>query len=393
MLQKIGNIDIFSENTYTILGIVFGEVSRYDILVIKKKKDRLSISKSRTLTDFSDVKNTINKKNTLLLNFSGKGVINKRVESKANYIKEVLFNGSSEDFYVYTLFEDQNNFVSISRKEVINEQFELLERAGFKPVDFSLGPFVSALSQQFLNQDIVLLESSTLVFKNKRLIDFSNRNASNETYKIGNETLKSKDIVLFSSLLNFLYPSDKIQYNNAFLCENSKEQNLRKMFDYFAFGSLVFFLVALFSSYILLNYFNNEYVKYEQQLYHFNDDYFQIKKMEEDLRNKQFIARNSGVLSENFLSFYINEIGVSIPNEIVLSNLKINPIAKKVKTNEKIEIEPNTILLEGNAKRNVSVNKWVKELRKYDWIDKIEILNLNTNSGNKDSFSIKIFIR
>lgn len=393
MLQGIRNIDIFNESAYTILGIVFGEVLRYTILDIKKNKDRLSISKSKTLTDFSEVKNAISKKNTLLLNFSGRGVVNKMVESKADYIKEVLFNGSSEDFYVYTLFEDQNNFVSISRKEGVNEQFKLLERAGFKPVDFSLGPFVSALSQQFLNQDIILLENWTLVFQDKSLINFSSRDTSNEIYEIGNETLHSRDIVLFSSLLNFLYPSDKIQYDNAFLGENSREQKLRRIFDYLAFGSLLFFLVALLSSYALLNYFNNGYVKYEQQLYHFNDDYFQMKKMEEDLQNKQFIARNSGVLSKNFLSFYINEIGVSIPNEIILSNLKINPISKKIKTNEKIEIESNTILLEGNAKRSASVNKWVKELREYDWINKIEILNLNTNSGNKDSFSIKIFMR
>ncbi|WP_298487854.1 hypothetical protein [uncultured Maribacter sp.] len=391
MWNKIKNIDLFKESTYSVVGVVLGDIPVYNILICTKEKEELSISESVSTTDFSQIEKIVSKSKPLLLNFSGKGIVSKKVESNRNYIKEVLFNASSEDFYIYTLFEGKNNFVSIGRKEVIDIQFNLFKKAGYKPLDYSIGYFVSRLSKNIFNEeDAIILDTSTLEFKDDILISFNSYGDPDKNYSFGEEILNSKDVVLLSTILNFLYSSDDIQYEKGFLDQNFKEQKNKKLFDYLALGSLVFFLITLFSSYLLLHYFNNEYVKYEQQLYHFNDDYFHIKNMEEDLLNKQFIAKNSGIMSSNFLSYYIHEIGSSTPSEIVLTNLKVNPISKKIKNKEEIKIEANTIFIMGEAKRSSSVNKWVKELKKNKWINSIEILNLNSDAKGNDIFSLKI---
>ena len=141
-----------------------------------------------------------------------------------------------------------------------------------------------------------------------------------------------------------------------------------------------------------MGHYNDRYVAIEKELYHFNDSYTQIKKMEKDLENKKFIVQNSGILNKRFLSFYTKKIIDSIPDAIILKSLKINPSIKKIKDEEEIKLDANTIIIEGETSNSFYANKWVKDLKKDKWIDKIEILNLVKTDKNIDSFSLKITV-
>ena len=364
----------------------------YHILEINKIKDQLTVSKSFSTKSFKEVVKAINPNSALIVNFSGKGVISKQVLPKENYLNEVLFNASPSGFYSYTLFQKEHNFVSVARKEVIDEQFQLLKTNKLTPIDFSLGVFVSYLAQPLLLEEKIRLEQVELHFSENTLVDFKNKDYSVKEYTLGTEIITSSDIPLLASLLNFLYPSSEIDYDKDFLIANIEERKFKKLFDLAAVGSIVVFFIALLGSYLLLNYFNREYVKSEEQLYHFNDNYFQIKKMEEELQNKEFIIRNSGIQNNKFLSFYIQEIAKSIPDHIILNSLQINPLERKIKVNEKVVLTPNLIMVEGSVNSSSHINEWVRELGAYKWIQKIEILDLKTNKDNTGSFILKIVL-
>tara|TARA_R110002033_G_scaffold66981_3_gene117994 strand:- start:36967 stop:38148 length:1182 start_codon:yes stop_codon:yes gene_type:complete len=392
MFEKLKNITLFDTSAYTILGIVLGDVDTYHILEINKIKDQLTVSKSFSTKSFKEVVKAINPNSALIVNFSGKGVISKQVLPKENYLNEVLFNASPSGFYSYTLFQKEHNFVSVARKEVIDEQFQLLKTNKLTPIDFSLGVFVSYLAQPLLLEEKIRLEQVELHFSENTLVDFKNKDYSVKEYTLGTEIITSSDIPLLASLLNFLYPSSEIDYDKDFLIANIEERKFKKLFDLAAVGSIVVFFIALLGSYLLLNYFNREYVKSEEQLYHFNDNYFQIKKMEEELQNKEFIIRNSGIQNNKFLSFYIQEIAKSIPDHIILNSLQINPLERKIKVNEKVVLTPNLIMVEGSVNSSSHINEWVRELGAYKWIQKIEILDLKTNKDNTGSFILKIVL-
>ncbi|UII80127.1 hypothetical protein [Flagellimonas sp. CMM7] len=395
MLELFKHIDIFNDKVFAVIGITLGDSIKYRALVLEKNKENLSIVKSFAVGDFDEIKKEIKTNVPIILNFSGKGIISKKTRANGNYIKEVLFNGNPDDFYIYTVFQNAHNFVSICRKEVIDEQIHKFEKTKYKTIDYSIGPYVACLGKSMFKEDVLRLDDGELIFANGNITDHVRRTKESLVvkYKVGNNNLDGNEIVLLSSLLNNLYPSDIIDYDNELLSANLNDQKLKKVFDYCSVGTLALFLLTLLGSYMLLGHYNEKYVEYEKGLYHFNDNYSQIKKMEEDLINKRFIVENSGVLNKNFISFYINEIASSVPEGILLGNLKVNPLLKKVKGSEPISIGTNIILIEGETNNSFYLNQWVKKLKTKPWTNKIEILNLNKVDRNADLFSLKINIK
>jgi len=156
---------------------------------------------------------------------------------------------------------------------------------------------------------------------------------------------------------------------------------------------VVLFLATLLISYLLLGYYNDKYVAYEGQLYNLNDTYNQVKKLEQEKENKTKIVRESGILSQNFLSFYMYRIGNSIPDNVGLNTLRVYPLQKKIKNFDKIVLDTGIILITGTSDSSIQINSWVKDLKKEKWISKIEIMDFSKNRNKKNEFTLKIIVK
>ncbi len=394
MLEQIKNniLKPFQEKQYAIIGVVLGNTTIYNVLIVDKKSDALSVEKSFSTEDFDVVKDKVNTSIPLLLNFYGKGIINKQVSAKGNYLKEVLFNASIDDFYIYELHQNQQNFISIVRKDVLEKFFALFLENKYLVVDYSIGPFVGVLFKGLSNTSSIISADYELSFVDDYLIETQKQNDITKKYTLGEEKINNTQVPLFSTLLHYLYPSDNFSYDTEFLKENKKENVLKKTFNTVATVLGIFFLSALLISYLLLNYYNDKYVSYESQLYNLNDTYNQVKKLESEKENKTKILQESGILNQNFLSFYMYRIVNSIPDNVGLNSLKVNPTQKKIKNFEKIIFETNTIIINGNSNSSMPINSWVKELKKEKWISKIEILDFSKSRNKKSEFTLKIVV-
>lgn len=395
MLEQIKNniLKPFQEKQYAIVGVILGDTPIYNVLIVDKKSDALSVETSFSTEDFNVVKDKVNTSVPLLLNFYGKGIINKQVSAKGNYLKEVLFNASIDDFYIYELHQNQQNFISIVRKDVLEKFFALFLENKYLVVDYSIGPFVGVLFKGLSNTSSIISADYELSFENDYLIETQKLDTITKEYILGEEEINNIQVPLFSTLLHYLYPSDDFSYDAEFLKENKKENVLKKAFNTVATVLGIFFLSALLISYLLLNYYNDKYVSYESQLYNLNDTYNQVKKLENEKENKTKILQESGILNQNFLSFYMYRIVNSIPDNVGLNSLKVNPAQKKIKNFEKIIFETNTIIINGNSSSSMPINSWVKELKKENWISKIEILDFSKSRNKKSEFTLKIIVK
>ncbi|WAC02705.1 hypothetical protein N7U66_03265 [Lacinutrix neustonica] len=373
MFDKLKNINFFQEKKFAIIGIVMGEVPFYEILVLDNKLDNLSIIDSFSTKHFDKIKEKVDLSIPILLNFSGKGVVSKKVLYKVNYLKEILFNASPEDFYIYELHQDKYEFVSIARKEVLDNLFGLFRKDNYLVLDYSIGPFVGVMLKKILNKELFFSGDSQLNFEEDLLVDFNNDIKNIDNYAIGQDKISSSQVPLFTTLLNHLYPFERISYDFEFLKPNKQELKLKKIFNSSVAFLGIFFLGALLSSYLLLNYYNNQYITYESQLYNLNHTYNQVRKLEAERQDKVIILQECRVLKENFIAFYVNDIVNNIPNNISLMSLVVNPKINKNKRTEKIILEPNTILIQGDSDSSLPLNTWVKDLKTKTWISKIEI--------------------
>lgn len=392
MIEKILKYKhIIFRRSFTLIDVVFGDANRYNVLFVNKKGDELFIDDCVLDLDFETLSKKINKNSPILLHFSGKGIISKKLSSKSNYLKEILFNSPPLDFYIYELNHNNINFVSVVRRDLANRVFNDFSKEGFIIIDYSLGPFIGALYKNISKEASYFSQNYLLNFKDEELIDFEESKAiGTKTYALGDEVINNNQIPLFSSLINCLYPNENVNYDNSFLRSNTLELKRKRIFNILGISILVFFLTSLISSFMIINYYNDKYLSYEEQLYYLNDTFADVKKLESDIIDKKAIINESGVLSKQFISFYLFEIGKSVPEDVIISELDFNPIIKKIKEGEPLKIKKQVMEISGISESSKTMNDWVKKLKNIDWIEHIEITNFSKNRKNDLEFELEI---
>ena len=115
--------------------------------------------------------------------------------------------------------------------------------------------------------------------------------------------------------------------------------------------------------------------------------------LEKQKKDKEKSIKDSGFLSDKFLSFYSYEIIKSIPNSVSLNELNSAPLQKVVKSNEKVEITPGTIVVKGITIDENEFNDWLRRIKSFEWVAKFEIESIKKDKKNNTLFSLKILVK
>lgn len=395
MIKKILNT-ILTGNKFLCIEIVLGEANKkYNAIEILKKKNSLTINTHFSSENLDTLIKQIPKNLPTLLSFSGQGIITKKVENIPNFQSKILFNANPDDFYWYQLEQQTYMYCSVVRKTIIDDEMDKFEAHKLSIVDVSLGPYVlSTINPLITNQSSLFTEDFELKFNDGMLIDISKKNVviDYDYYHVGDEKIAVKDIIPFSNLLNYLYPNENIETDKQFLNQKREEFLYKKAFNMFGAVVLVFFLSTLLISYLLLSYYQNDYLKLQVELETQNIAYDKLLTLENDKKNKEAILFESGLNNSNFLSFYISEITKEIPAEINLTELNIFPTQNKIKQNQRINFINDLVRLEGLSNSNSSFADWIKTLKKITWIKNVEIIDYK-NEGRTNTFKIKLTLQ
>ena len=392
MIEKLKNSNLFAEKDFAVIAVVYGEQITYQGILVSREKGSLTLIKDFEVSSLDTLEDHIKKTIPVILNFSGKGILGKKVKLQGNYLKEVIFNADPDSFFMYEVHQQNEVCIAIGRKEVLTQEFDKFQEQGYLIIDYSIGDFVGMLCRDFIKEQQLISRSIEIEIQNES-ITYKKASERNHTYLLGEDRISSEHIPLLGTMLQHLYPQEQVQYEVDFLAENIQEAKMKKLFEVTGLSIGIFFLVALLTSYLLLGYYNDQYVAYESQLYNLNHTYNQVKKLEEEKENKSLLLRQSGVLKDKFLSYYVQQIAHTVPKTIQLEELKINPNTKKIKNHKKIDFDNNTIVISGISNSSVILNTWVKKLRKEKWILQLEILDFSNKRRQKGAFTLKIKIK
>jgi len=391
MLQKIKN-SIIQDKTILVVGVQFGKETQYNVLRLDNTNNELFIEEKYEHLSYEQLQSTLNKKHPVLLVFSGKGILNKKVKRTPDYKSKVLLNVNSDEFYFYEFQKKNEVFISIARKTLVEEQLELFANTAFLVIDYSIGVFSSVLLQPFVNKEAFASGDVVLNFTGNVLDSFS-KNTEEKIELIGEQQLLANEMPLFATGLNYYYPNEQLVYDIDFLTGNRQEKNFKKYFNLFGGILLGGFFLLLLLSYLLLGYYNNKTVEANASLEMLQDTYTKVKVLKKERDDKKAILSESGVFTSSFLSYYINELTTDLPKTISLSEFLLFPSTKKIKQSEKVVFKTNTIILKGVSSSNLNFNEWYKELKKTSWMSKIDIVVYNKKRQNQYDFEIKIIIQ
>jgi hypothetical protein len=394
MLERLKKILIFPSGYYAISISYVDDMVEYQLIEFLYKDDELLI-KNRFFSNSLDkaFKENFSKDYPILLHIEGNNIINKVVENKTGYRNDLLFKADSNEFYFYEYHQNETVFISVSRKQYIDECIKQISDMGMFVTHLSFGPFVMA-NLLHIAKDYNVLSSSnyTLETNDNEVISFKSIKTTNKEYAINNETLNQRELPLLATFLEYRYPNPNTEFNTDFLVKSSNEFKYKKWFKVAGIFMLVFFLVSLTASHFLMDYYKNSLAEKQSMYSIHQQNTAKVIALKEERELKKKILQSSGVGNTSFLTKYVAEIGNSVLTDITLNKIDIITLSKKINPTKKIDFQMDSIVILGYSKNDASFNNWIKILEDLVWIKKMDIEDYSQETKLENSFKIKIKI-
>lgn len=348
------------------------DTQRFFVILCNIKKGKLNRIESKEFQDVSGLFSYLSADIPCVLNITGNGVINKQVANTSSYREKVLFNSKPSSFYWEEYFQNKDIFLSVARKELIDNTIKSFETAKFKIVQINIGSFGLHIFKNISTLD--LFSNTQQVFiENGEIKDAVSKNIDDtKNVTIGDEEISSKFLLSYASIANYIFPSSdfkKIEINT-----NRKEDYLyakatQKIGIPFVIGLFAFMVVGYFTNSLLndrisnLTSQNTELIKLSNLV--------DVKR--KDKKHKEEILNHSGIADTKFLSFYAWKLISVLPDNIVLEELNIFPLKRKIEKQKQVSFKNNIITIEGSVNNNENLSTWIKEIKNYSWIESAEV--------------------
>mgnify|MGYP003641178524 CR=1 FL=1 len=319
----------------------------------------------------------------------GTGVLSRKIETSPNFKDDLIINGNIDDF-IFTSFNDTSNIaVSFFRKDLIQKELE--QASDMKIHLLSVSSAEVPLFNILNNQQVAF--SFIISKEEERILEFK-QNESKKNKSLWNNKLYSIRQLLAIALLsnlrneNEFYSLSNHEANEVSL-ENFSQFN---QFKTFGVASLLLIFLSLFVNYFYQNNLNDQVAELEMELSISNDNLNLLDRLEQEKSRKQQLILSAGVNSSKFLSFYLDQIGKTVPKSIQLQKLNLFPLESKLKNKQKIEVNQSSILVSGTSVGNEVLDNWIEKMDRFEWVKSIELLNYLKNSTAKSEFNILITI-
>jgi len=406
MISFLKHSNLLSSRVITGVEVVLGKNNQFNYCQIKNYYGKLSIKKRGDLISSIDILHQKIGKNKnipfssnppIALTITGKQVILKQIEALEDeddtiLLQKVLPGAKMDSFYIQKYRNGNKWFLAILKKEILDQLLQEFKTKTFDVISIFLGPF--CIIPFIENTKELILPQYTLQLNNDTLFITQTNSLVGSDLHISNEVIPFYQIIPFSSAFyifsnsNFLY---QIEPKNVL---TNKEE---VKFYIYLIALLRFFLViVLFMA--LTNYFLNK--AYQNALSDLQTTtseqqrkYLLYEKQQQELNQQISILQTTGVSSVKTYTYYADKIAELLPQSISLLNLHIGVISNKMKTDTKLNIIKNKIIIRGIANNTLDLNEFLLKLEQEKWVKRSIIKNYNqTDRENPGIFEINITI-
>lgn len=370
-------------------------------VILEKEKRELKIN-HKFQFDGLDLTEKFNKKSPLVLVVNGKGVIGKKVSGSqidnAENIAGLLLPGaSSDDFYIIKKPLANNEFwVSMIRKELLDDLVQSLQAKSFFVIAIGIGPVLdtSAISLIDSSRTEINDRSYTYKIKSGSITDivYLSGNIS-DSIDIEGEDLPNAHLSAFSIAFDYLLGNED-SFN---LKTKDTEQSVsdlwnKNVFYYGGIASLMVFFSILLINFFFFDHYRSQHSALQSSAELSRAEYEKLVELQNKLNDKLEFVRSTGLEESSKTSFYADRLATLLPKNVLLNTLEINPLGDKIKAEEQVQFEHKKILVSGVCSKSMDINNWIKELKKYDWIKKVELKAFEAKSGegNSNDFALEI---
>jgi Tfp pilus assembly protein PilN len=360
-------------------------------VVVSKQQATLDSVQWTTVENAEELIKKAGKNLPYVVHFSGFGVLSRIAENVSNYRESLLVTGGEDDFYF--------------------SSYELKGTVGVSFIRRSLAePLLEALSAQkiFLwgvhTGPVPLIR---LVSENSQLqLDFVIETVNGDLKKLERNTGDVKRLATDSGFLDTdaayvralqqLTDNPNEQYrqglDEARFAQTKADYKEFVRFVKLGIGILAFFLIALVGNYFYVNHLNNVAAQLETDIAGYGENLALSDRLQQEKQRKLMLVENSGIQSAKYVSFYLDEIGASVPAAIQLSSLETFPLLEPLKPKRKVELNSKHLTISGFSSSSKVLDDWMEALERKQWISGVELMNYVRINDQKATFQLLVKI-
>lgn len=369
-----------------------GDKTTFHYVILKLHKGEIAFGKSnKHLTDVKKLVKEITTKIPVIIHFSGKGILNRKVKREENYRHAILLNAQLDDFYFTDYLEDQLVYCSVIRRNMADPVIEEITAAKCDVVGVSSGPFITVPISSFFDKKTYVVDDVRLQIEKDKLVGFERSPDPGGRISLGADKIDHDLLGAVAAGAQFFNPSAGINWTNETFGAQVEEAKQKNIFTRFAMGMMFFFLTILTANYFYLGYLNGKIETNYVILSEYEDQLAELSTLEEERERKENLLRSSGLLSREFLSFYLMELSQSVPGDITFESVSVRPLISEIKKKQKIEFYDHLIQVTGRSRTSDLLSRWIDQLKEKEWLSKVDILDY-TYAKNVGNFKIEIVL-
>lgn len=371
---------------------------KVSLLLVENKKEGLVIAKKDRVNYNGKIAEKWDSKLPFFLIVNTNQVIQKEVSgidpSDEKLLHKAFPNTNWEEFYFEIWRLKTKSIIAITRKSYLDEMLANYVAQKISIAGISLGICSIAEIVDYTTETEFYTNHQAVSRQEQNQIITSEALESAVIYNINDLQLENRQLLAFSGILRMIMNNTSNTGSVVSYSEELYDVYNQKVF--FSKGLKV--MVAVVFIILVLNFlFFSHYYKLAQET---SEILLVNKSSVEDVNQlkKRIIVKEEKVKSilgktTSQSSLMINEIARKVPSSIVLTELAFNPLEKKVKLEEPILVQERTITISGTTIANEAFTRWVEEIEKLNWVDKVLITHFGKNEANETAFSIKLTLR
>jgi hypothetical protein len=337
------------------------------------------------LHSYDNLHEKVSTKTPVVVIINGKGILQKKIEinsATSISVENILPNANPNQFYIQETTFEKFGSVAVARKDLVNNIINHLKAKGYKVLSVSLGISDVKYLLPYLNLDREEpLRSNTfeIFFDQEKKIrevsvaQFDKADIARNEYSIGNHYVSAASVLAFGACLGMfargLFINSGLEVDS--LIEERSEFVYFKYFDVAKWSALLILFFTLFINFFVYSHYFYKNNSLQSQIEIAKNQAEQDEKLQVNLDSKETFLHMLGWDRSSKLSFFADRIAGMVPDGIVLTDMKLNPLNGRYYDDnllsfmhDTIEItgtcfDPGELTIFGNNLKNVSALRQV----------------------------------
>ncbi|MEO0570793.1 MAG: PilN domain-containing protein [Bacteroidota bacterium] len=369
----------------------------FGLLVLENRKGELEVISENLVATFDALLKLLDKKKPLFITFNTSKVLKKQVATEISNNPELLVvnafpNLEMDNFYYQILESENTSVVSISKKDHINWYLEQLKKVGLQPFQIALGISKVQILEGF--REGAIRGSNFQVQFSKTLFEgyASQPEQLAETTCFDGISFQNWHVLGFAHILSYL--QQKSQPSNLSICNQRLLHDFKnqKWFDFGVKFGLGFFLVLLLTNFLVFNHYHERNQELEERIVNNQNKDGALKALQKRIADKE--GRLEGILNSknSKTSYYLDELGKSVPNSVYLNDIQYQPLITPVRDQKAIDLTANSLQISGVTNEKIQFTVWSDNLETQKWVSRVEIMDYEYLSKSSANFTLKIVL-